>query len=81
MGKHDVRTMTSSEEYMQNRIKDLEARIAFVNETNCKLKEELSKYNKWVSEIEAAAEKKITELEAENAKLKGKIVRLVERYV
>lgn len=81
MGKHDMRTMTSSEEYLHNRIKDLEARIAFVNETNSKLKEEVSKYNKWMNEIQAAAEEKITALEKENAKLRGKIVKLVERYV
>lgn len=81
MGKHDIRTATSSEEYLQSRIKDLEARLVFVNETNSKLKAEINKYNKWMSEIEAAAEDKIAELEAENAKLRGKIVTLVESYV
>ena len=39
MGKHDKTPLTSSEEYLHNRINDLEARIVFVNETNSKLKE------------------------------------------
>lgn len=81
MGKHDMRTLTSSEEHLQNRIKDLEKRLAFVNETNSKLQKEVSKYNRWMSELEAAAQDKVAELEAENAKLRGKIVKLVERYV
>lgn len=81
MGKHDKTPLTSSEEYLHNRIKDLEARIVFVNETNSKLKEEVSKYNKWMNEIQTAAEEKITALEKENARLRGKIVKLVERYV
>jgi hypothetical protein len=37
--------------------------------------------SKWASEIEANGEDKLTELEAENAKLRGKIVKLVETYV
>ena len=81
MGKHDIRTVTSSEEHLQNRIKELEKRLAFANETNGKLKAEVSKYNKWISEIEAAAEDKVTELEAENARLRGKILKLVDDYV
>jgi hypothetical protein len=37
--------------------------------------------SKWASEIEANAEDKITKLEAENAKLRGKILKLVDDYV
>ena len=84
MGKHDKRDAVitrSSEEFEQNRIKDLESRLAFANETIAKLQEQCGRMSKWVSEIEASAEDKMTELEAENAKLRGKIVKLVNDYV
>lgn len=81
MGKHDIRTVTSSEEHLQNRIKDLEKRLSFANETNSKLKAELSKYNKWMSEIEAAAQDRLAEKDAHIAQLEAKIVKLVTRYV
>ena len=84
MGKHDKRDAVitrSSEEFEQNRIKDLESRLAFANETIAKLQEQCGRMSKWVSEIEANAEDRITELEAENVKLRGKIVKLVESYV
>ena len=81
MGKHDIRTVTSSEEHLQNRIKDLEKRLAFANETNSKLKAEVSKYNKWMSEIEAAAQERLAEKDAHIAQLEAKIVKLVTRYV
>ena len=84
MGKHDIRDKViaaSSEEFTANRIRDLESRLEFANETIRKLQEQCSRMSKWASEIEANAEDKITELEAENAKLRGKIVRLVESYV
>ena len=84
MGKHDKRDAVvarSSEEFEQNRIKDLEKRLEFANETIRKLQEQCGRMSKWASEIEANAEDKMTELEAENAKLRGKIVKLVENYV
>ena len=81
MGKHDIRTVTSSEEHLQNRIKELEKRLAFANETNGKLKAEVSKYNKWMSEIEAAAQDRLAEKDAHIAQLEAKIVKLVTRYV
>ena len=81
MGKHDIRTLTSSEEHMQNRIKELEKRLAFANETNGKLKAEVSKYNKWMSEIEAAAQDRLAEKDEHIAQLEAKIVKLVTRYV
>ena len=84
MGKHDKHDETvrrSSEEFTQNRIKDLESRLAFANETNSKLQTEVSKYNRWMSEVEAAAKDRITELEEENTMLREKIARLVEIYV
>ena len=84
MGKHDKNDETvrrSSEEFTQNRIKDLEKRLEFANETIKKLQEQCGRMSKWANEIEANAEDKVTELEAENAKLRGKIVKLVENYV
>lgn len=79
--KHDAVVNRSSEEFLQNRINDLEKRLAFANETIRKLQEQCSRMSKWASEIEAGADDKVTELEAENAKLRGKIVKLVENYV
>lgn len=84
MGKHDKRDAVitrSSEEFEQNRIKDLESRLAFANETIAKLQEQCGRMSKWASEIEASAEDKLTELEKENAKLRGKILKLVNDYV
>lgn len=81
MGKHDIRTLTSSEEHLQNRIKDLEKRIAFAEDTNKKLRTEVAKYNKWISEIEAAAQDRLAEKDAHIAQLEAKIVKLVTRYV
>lgn len=84
MGKHDKHDETvrrSSDEFTQNRIKDLESRLAFANETNSKLQTEVSKYNRWMSEVEATAKDRITELEEENTMLREKIAKLVEIYV
>ena len=81
MGKHDKTLEKSSEEFLQNRIKDLEKRLAFANDTNSKYSGEVNKYNKWMSEIEAAAKDRITELEEENTMLREKIAKLVELYV
>lgn len=81
MGKHDKHIEMSSEEFMQNRIKDLEKRLTFAEE-NCKqLREHLDRANKLIHKVEADAEETITELQAENVKLRGKIVKLVENYV
>ena len=81
MGKHDKVVAASSDEFRDNSIRDLRERLAFAEETIKKLQEQCSKMSKWASEIEANAEDKMTELEAENAKLRGKIVKLVETYV
>ena len=81
MGNHDKVIEKSSEEFLQNRIKDLEKRLAFANDTNSKYNGEVNKYNKWMSEIEAAAKDRITELEEENTMLREKIAKLVELYV
>ena len=81
MGKHDIRTMTSSEEHMQNRIKELEKRLKFEQENNAKLKAEINKYNRWVSEIQANAQDKLDEKDAKIAILQGKVLKLVNDYV
>ena len=81
MGKHDKHIEASSQEFLENRIKDLEKRLAFANETIRKLQDQCGRMSKWASEIEANAEDKLTELEAENAKLRGKILKLVNDYV
>lgn len=88
MGKHDKTIEASSEEFVRNENKALRKKLAekdaemtFANETIKKLQEQCSRMSKWASEIEANAEDKITELEAENVKLRGKIVKLVENYV
>lgn len=79
--KHDAVVNRSSEEFLNNRIKDLESRLEFANETIRKLQEQCGRMSKWASEIEAGSEDKITALEAENAKLRGKILKLVDDYV
>lgn len=81
MGKHDKVIAASSDEFRDNSIRDLRDRLAFAEETIKKLQEQCSRMSKWASEIEANAEDRISELEAENAKLRGKIVKLVESYV
>ena len=88
MGKHDKTIELSSEEFARNENKALrkklaekDAELAFANETIRKLQKQCGNLSKWASEIEANAEDRITELEAENVKLRGKIVKLVESYV
>lgn len=81
MGKHDIRTLTSSEEHMQNRIKELEKRLKFEQENNAKLKAEINKYNRWVNEIQANAQDKLDEKDAKIAILQGKVLKLVNDYV
>lgn len=88
MGKHDKHIEASSEEFyksciakLKNDNKETQKKLDFANETIARLQEQCSRMSKWASEIEANAEDKITELEAENAKLRGKILKLVENYV
>ncbi len=88
MGKHDKTVEPHSVEYLENlierlkaEIKELKAENAFANETISKLQTQCGRLSKWANEIEANAEDKITALEAENAKLRGKILKLVESYV
>lgn len=81
MGKHDIRMVTSSEEHLQNCIKNLEKRLKFEQENNAKLRAEINKYNRWVSEIQANAQDKLDEKDAKIAILQGKVLKLVNDYV
>lgn len=64
--KHDAVIAKSSEEFMENRIKDLESRLAFANETIKKLQEQCGRMSKWASEIEANAQDKLEKKSAES---------------
>ena len=79
MGKHDMRMATTSEEYLQNKVRELEKKLKFEQESNAKLRAEVNKYNRWISEVQAAAEDRITEQKARIAKLEATIVRLAVR--
>lgn len=81
MGKHDMRTLTSSEEHLENRIKELEKKLVFANETIKKLQEQCGRMSKWASEIEANAKDRLAEKDERIAELEAKIVRLVDAYV
>lgn len=71
MGKHD-----KSGDYEAARIEELEARLKFAEEAADDLRKQVAKYNRWMSEIEAAAAEKIAEKDARIAKLEATIVRL-----
>ena len=80
MGKHDK---TTPDSYVESRIERLEKQLeekdkqlAFDAETIKQLQTEVSKYNRWMSEIEAAAAEKIAEKDARIAKLEATIIRL-----
>ena len=47
--KHDAVVNRSSEEFLNNRIKDLESRLEFANETFRKLPEQCGRMSKWAS--------------------------------
>ena len=79
--KHDAVVNRSSEEFLNNRIKDLESRLEFANETIRKLQEQCGRMSKWASEIEANAKDEIAKRDAEIATLNEKIAKLVRLYV
>ena len=68
MGKHDKHFELSSEEFLENRINDLEKRLAFAAESNAKLIKENAKWQKWFKEHDTAAQDRIAELEEEMVK-------------
>lgn len=81
MGKHDKHFELSSEEFLENRINDLEKRLAFAAESNAKLIKENAKWQKWFKEHDTAAQDRIAELEEEIKMLNDKIAKLVRLYV
>ena len=81
MGKHDKTIAASSEEFYRNRIEDLEKRLASAKVTIDNQKEMIAKLGRWVNEIEASAQDKVSELEAEVEKWKGKALSLVDHHV
>ena len=81
MGKHDKLVAASSDEYRDNSIRDLRERLVFAEETIKKLQEQCSRMSKWASEIEASAQDKLAEKDAEIALLNEKIAKLVKLYV
>ena len=83
MGKHDK---TTPDSYAESRIERLEKQLeekdkqlAFDAETIKQLQTEVSKYNRWMSEIEASAQDRIDEQKAYIAKLEATIVRMAVR--
>lgn len=76
MGKHD-----KSGDYEVARIEELESRLQFAEENVKRLTAEVNKYNKWMSEIEAAAEDKIAEKDARIAQLEKAVLRAALREV
>lgn len=87
MGKHDktgaseIVAAVSPEEYYEARIKELESRLNLSEETNHKLTEEIVQYREAVNTVAENAKKAIERLKEENARLKAKVVKLVETYV
>lgn len=81
MGKHDKKIEASSEEFTQNRIKDLEKRLAFAAESNAKLIKENAKWQRWFNDRTAELEEEIESLKDEVALRDEKIAKLVRLYV
>ena len=81
MGKHDKTIERSSEEFLENRIESLKKELAFANETIKKLQERCGRMSKWASEIEANAQDRLAEKDAEVEKWKAKCLGLVDNYV
>ena len=80
MGKHDIND-PSTVEFSRAEAERQKKRAEFAEDLVRQLRETVGRLQKWANEIEASADDKITELEAENAKLRGKILKLVDDYV
>ena len=79
MGKHDRHFELSSEEYLENRIRELEKKLAFANETIKKLQEQCGRMSKWASEIEANAQDRLAEKDAEIKVLQTAVIDLMTK--
>lgn len=78
MGKHDIRTATSSEEHLMNRIRELEKKLVFANETIKKLQEQCGRMSKWASEIEANAQDAVEKRDARIKTLENAMSKMAE---
>ena len=81
MGKHDKVIATSSAEFYQAEAERQRKRAEFAEETCRQLREQIGRTNKWMNEVEAAAQDKIAEKDAKIAMLQLKILNLVNDYV
>ena len=81
MGKHGKTIEASSQEFLENKIKDLEKRLAFAAESNTKLIKENAKWPKWFNERTSELEEEIERLQQEIAVRDEKIAKLVRLYV
>ncbi len=85
MGKHDKHIETSSEEFLQYRIKkmsnenkELRKELDFANETIKRLQEQCARMSKWASEIEASAQDRLEEKDARIKNLERAMSRMAE---
>lgn len=81
MGKHDKVIAESTEEFYQNEIRNLRDKMAFCNDTISELRAQVSKYNRWMIEIDANAQDEIDALKAENEQLKKAVLKAALREV
>ena len=81
MGKHDKTIAESTEEFYQNEIKSLRDKLAFCNDTITELRTQVSKYNRWMAEIDANAQDEIDALKRENEQLKKAVLKAALREV
>ena len=79
MGKHDKHIEASSEEFLKNRINDLEKRLEFANDTIKKLQEQCGRMSKWASEIEANAQDVVKKKDAEIKVLQTAVIDLMTK--
>ena len=81
MGKHDKVIAESTEEFYQNEIRNLRDKLAFCNDTISELRAQVSKYNRWMAELDANAQDEIDALKAENEQLKKAVLKAALREV
>ena len=73
MGKHDK---TTADSYLEARLQELESRLAFAEENNKKLQDEIAKYSKLLAKHDDEAMRIIKAKDQRITKLEATIVRL-----
>ena len=73
MGKHDK---TTADSFTEARLQELESRLAFAEENNKKLQDEIAKYSKLLAKHDDEAMRIIKAKDSRIAKLEATIVRL-----